>query len=329
MSEGTAALPAEALHDVWTVGETMVRLTPRGFTRLEDAGELEVRTGGSESNVAVALARLGLRVAWASKLPRNSLGMLIARRLRGHGVDLDHVVWTDQARAGIYFIEPGSAPRPARILYDRARSAASTLSPEELDWSVLARVRHVHLTGITPALSESCLATVERAVAEARRHGCTISFDINYRARLWGHAAARVALAPLVSQVDLLICTEADARLVFQLSGEYVDLVRGMAAMTHARAVALTCGANGALLCEGKRVSQSSAFEVVEVDRVGAGDAFDAGLIWGFLQGDLQLGLNYGTAMAALKHSIPGDEFAASREEVEMLLESASQEIQR
>src|SRR5205823_895814 len=98
------------------------------------------------------------------------------------------------------------------------------------------------------ALSESCLATVERAVAEARRHGCTISFDINYRARLWGHAAARVALAPLVSQVDLLICTEADARLVFQLSGEYVDLVRGMAAMTHARAVALTCGANGALL---------------------------------------------------------------------------------
>jgi 2-dehydro-3-deoxygluconokinase len=320
---------SENQHDVWTLGETMLRFTPRGYTRLEDAGELEVRTGGSESNVAVALARLGCRAAWVSKLPRNPLGMLIARRLRGYGVDLEHVVWSEGGRAGLYFIEPGSPPRPGQVLYDRARSAASTLAPEEVDWSVLDRVRHVHLTGITPALGESCAATTARALAEARARGCSVSFDVNYRARLWGHAAARVALAPLVAGLDLLICTEVDARLVFQLSGGYQELLRGLAAMSQAKVVALTLGSNGAVLYDGGSYLQASAFELAVVDRVGAGDAFDAGLIWGFLQGDLQLGLNYGTAMAALKHSIPGDEFSGSRDEVEALLESCSQEIQR
>src|SRR5437763_319345 len=319
----------EFTHDVWTMGETMVRFTPRGYTRLEDAHELEVRTGGAESNIAVALARLGLRVAWVSKLPRGPLGSLIARRIRSHGVDVDHVVWTDHGRAGLYFIEPGAAPRPTRVIYDRAASAASTLEPSDLDWKVLDSVRHVHLTGITPALSDSCRRTVDRALAEARQRNCTISFDVNFRGRLWGPAEARVALAPLVARVDLLICTEADARLVFQLAGGYQELLRGLAAMCHARAVALTLGSNGAGVYDGTRHLQPSAFEVSVVDRVGAGDAFGAGLLWGCLQDDLQLGLNYGMAMAALKHSIPGDEFSATREEVETLIESTALEIQR
>lgn len=319
----------EFTHDVWTMGETMVRFTPRGYTRLEDAHELEVRTGGAESNIAVALARLGMRVAWVSKLPRGPLGSLIARRIRSYGVDVDHLVWSEHGRTGLYFIEPGAAPRPTRVLYDRAHSAASTLEPFDVDWNVLDTVRHIHLTGITPALSGSCLRTAERALTEARKRNCTISFDVNFRARLWGPAEARVALAPLVARVDLLICTEADARLVFQLSGGYQELLRGLAAMSHARAVALTLGSSGAVVYDGTRYLQTSAFEVSVVDRVGAGDAFGAGLLWGYLQDDLQLGLNYGMAMAALKHSIPGDEFSATREEIEFLLESAALEIQR
>jgi 2-dehydro-3-deoxygluconokinase len=170
---------------------------------------------------------------------------------------------------------------------------------------------------------------MERALEEARQRNCTISFDVNFRGRLWGPAAARVALAPLMARVDLLICTEADARLVFQLSGGYQELLRGLAAMSHAKAVALTLGSNGAVVYDDSCYLQTSAFEVSAVDRVGAGDAFGAGLLWGYLQGDLQVGLNYGMAMAALKHSIPGDEFSATREEVEALIESAALEIQR
>src|SRR5579883_2435974 len=117
-------------YDVFTLGETMVRFTPKGFIRLEEASELELRVGGTESNVAVALARLGLRVAWASKLPQNPLGELTARRIRSFGVDVSHVHWTPNARMGLYFIEPGAAPRTSLVLYDRANSAASTMAPD-------------------------------------------------------------------------------------------------------------------------------------------------------------------------------------------------------
>lgn len=315
--------------DVWTLGETMVRFTPKAHARLEEGGEWEVRSGGSESNVAVGLVRLGLRVAWASKLPKNPLGRLIARRIGSFGVDVGQVLWSDLGRAGVYFIEPGASPRPTRVLYDRAGSAASSMAPEEFDWSALDGVRHVHLSGITPALSEGCCQTVERALTEAKARGCTTSFDVNYRARLWGHAAARLALAPLLTKVDLLICTEVDARLVFQLSGGWQEVLRGLHAMAGSGAVALTLGSSGAAVYTGSDYFQATAFQVTEVDRVGAGDAFDAGLIWGFLEGDLQKGLNYGTAMAALKHTLPGDEFTATVDEVEALLESASVDIQR
>src|SRR5207248_339548 len=126
--------------DVWTLGETMVRFTPQGYARLEEGGLYEVRTGGSESNVAVALARLGLRVAWATKLPRHPLGTFVVRRIRSFGVDVSQVVWSEAGRAGLYFIEPGAAPRPTRVLYDRTGSAASLMEPDDFEWDFLDRV---------------------------------------------------------------------------------------------------------------------------------------------------------------------------------------------
>src|SRR5437660_4020368 len=180
--------------DVLTLGETMIRLVPKGYTRLEEAQELECRVGGSESNLAVALTRLGLRVTWISKLPANPLGVMIERRVRSFGVDTSRMLWEEEGRAGLYFIEPAAAPRRARVLYDRAHSSASRMRPEEIDWSVLDSVRHVHLTGITPALSDSCRATVARALVEAKARGCSTSFDVNYRARLWSAEAARETL---------------------------------------------------------------------------------------------------------------------------------------
>jgi 2-dehydro-3-deoxygluconokinase len=318
----------ERSYDVVTLGETMIRLTPPGYTRLEETAELELRIGGSESNVAVALARLGLKSAWVSKLPVNPLGKLVARRLQSLGVDVSHLLWSDEGRVGVYFIEPGAAPRPSRVLYDRANSAASTMRPEEMPWSLLAESRHLHLTGITPALSESCRRVVERAIELAREARLTISFDVNYRAKLWSAAEARAVLEPLLAQVNLLISTEADARLLFELTGSAEEIASALRSHFRAEVVALTSGGEGAVCCDGE-IKRAPAFQVTEVDRVGAGDAFDAGLLYGYLNGDVAYGLQFGMAMAAIKHSIPGDEFISSPDEVVALLQSTHRAIQR
>ncbi len=318
-------------YDVFTLGETMVRFTPKNYERLEEARELEVRIGGSESNVVIALARLGLRTAWASKLPLNSLGSLVARRIASFGVDVSAVRWVENSRMGLYFIEPATAPRSSLVLYDRSHSAASTMEPDDFDWSVLDRARHVHLSGITPALSPVAADTTARCLREARERGRTISFDVNYRARLWPAELARETLTPLIRDVDLLICPLADAQHVFCLGGNPEQISREMGDLTTARFIALTLGGDGALLWdrEEDRCHRAAPFPVHAVDRVGAGDAFDAGLIWGYLTGDPFRGLVYGMAMAAIKHTIPGDEFVSSLAEVEALLESGHRDIQR
>ena len=318
-----------AQFDVFTLGETMVRFTPKGFVRLEEAAELELRIGGSESNVAVALSRLGLNVSWASKLPNNALGQQVTRRLRSFGVDVSGVRWSDDARMGLYFIEPGAAPRSSLVLYDRSHSSASLMTPDDFDWSIIDRARHVHLSGITPALSATALETTRRCMEEARQRDRTISFDVNYRARLWPVEPAREALLPLIRDVDLLICPLADALQVFGIDGTPEESAQGMGELTRAPLIALTLGGDGALLWDRERFYRAEPFQVQAIDRVGAGDAFDAGLIWGFLRGDAAQGLTYGMAMAAIKHTMPGDEFISSLAEVESLLHSGHRDIQR
>jgi 2-dehydro-3-deoxygluconokinase len=320
---------SDLAYDVLTLGETMVRFTPRGYGRLEECAEMEVRVGGSESNVAIALARLGLRTAWASKLPLSALGVLAARRIASFGVDVSNVRWVDDARMGLYFIEPAPPPRASTVLYDRAHSAASTMTPADFDWTMLDRARHLHVTGITPTLSGTALETVARAMEEAKRRGRTVSLDVNYRARLWPAELARETLAPLLADVDLLICPLGDALQVFGLDGTPEAVAEQMGGLTRAPLIALTLGGDGALLWDRAQHHRAAPFPVTAVDRVGAGDAFDAGLLWGFLQGDAPKGLVYGMAMAALKHTIPGDEFISSLAEVEALLDVGHRDIQR
>lgn len=320
---------SERTWDVFTLGETMVRYTPKGYTRLEEAAELEVRVGGTESNLAVALARLGLRVAWASKLPRNALGVMTERRIRSFGVNTDAVCWVDGGRMGTYYIEPGAAPRSSTVLYDRAGSAASTMAPEDFDWTILDRTRHLHLTGITPALSPSACETTARALSEAKARGVTISLDVNYRARLWSAATCREILLPLIRPVDLLICPLADAENVFGLTGVAEEMLQRLGEWTNAGHLALTMGGEGALLWDRNDFHRAGSLPLQAIDRVGAGDAFDAGLLWGFLQGNAPMGLQYGMVMAALKHTIPGDEFVSSLAEVEAVLAVGHRDIQR
>ena len=173
-------------RDVLTFGETMLRLSPPGRRRLSQADSFEAWVAGSESNVAAALCALGLSATWVSRLPDNPLGHKIEAALRGLGVDVAHVVWTPpQERVGLFYAEPAAEPRAGVVVYDRAHSAASALSPADLPGALFDAHRHLHVSGITPALSASCAAAVADAIARARARGRTVSLDINYRAKLW------------------------------------------------------------------------------------------------------------------------------------------------
>lgn len=316
-------------YDVVTFGETMIRLSPPGQTRLEAAETLDCRVGGSESNTAIALARLGRRVAWWSKLAANPLGRRIEAQIARWGVDTSHILWTETGRVGIYFIEFGAPPRPHQVYYDRADSAASTLAPDEVDWTHLEGARHLHLTGITAALSATCATTVARAVQEARARGLTVSLDVNYRSRLWTPEQARETITPLLADVDILFCPTADAQTVFRLDGTPEQVARGLRTAYSLPTVIVTAGGEGAVAVQGDQALFADAIPSVEVDRVGAGDAFDAGVLHGFLDGNLEKGLRYGVAMAALKRTMPGDELLTTREEIETVMNGAGANIRR
>ena len=290
---------------------------------------MDVYPGGAEGNTAFALAQLGRRAGWVSALPRNPLGRLVARHLRAAGVNLDGVVWSDAGRVGTYYVEFTAPPRAIQVVYDRADSCAAQLSPNALDWDYLLSARIVHVSGITAALSPSCLAVVRELLARARAAGVAISFDINYRARLWGEAEARAALPPLAEGVELLFCNHGDARRIFDATGEPEAIVTQLAATTGARHVVTTFGAEGVVAWHAGTFASAAALPVQMVDRLGAGDALAAGVLHGWLDGDFERGLRYGVALAALALSQLGDMVATTTQEVEALLVSAGGGIHR
>jgi len=328
----TSQAAANRKYDVVTFGETMLRLSAAGFSRLEEATALEVRIGGSESNTAVALARLGMRVAWWSKLPANPMGRRIENEIRRWGVDTRHVIWdrSPDSRAGLYFLDFGHPPRATDVYYDRAASSASRLTAIELESSPISEARLLHLTGITPALSPYTLKAVSSAIDIARSSGAAVSFDINYRSKLWSPAKAREALEPLLSAVDLLMCPISDAATIFAISGDGAAVAREFRERYGVGSAVVTLSGGGALACSSKEEVETSPHHLPQiVDRVGAGDAFNAGMIMGFLDSNLKRGLQYGTAMAALKHTMPGDLLISTRQEIDAAVAGTGSGISR
>ena len=306
--------------DVTTLGEVMIRLSVPPGQRLESAASVDLHPGGAEGNFAVALARLKRRVAWVSRLPNNPLGRLIANHLRSAGVDLGGVIWSETGRVGSYYLEFSAPPRPIQVVYDRADSCAAQMQPDQIDWDYLLDTRLVHVTGITPAISPSCRAVVTELVQRARAASVPISFDINYRARLWTEAEARATLVPLIQGVDLLFCGQADAGRIFGLGGEREGILRGLAEQTGAKNVVTTFGADGPMAWDGQRLWHEPALPVEILDRLGAGDALAAGVVHGWLNGSLAEGLRYGVVLAALILTQYGDMVLTTPDEVEMLL---------
>ena len=336
--------------DLVTFGEAMVRLTPPVFQRLEQAHSFDAYVGGGELNVAVTAARFGVASRWVSRLPENALGRMIAGRAREQGVDA-HIEWTSDDRAGLYFAELGAAPRASSVLYDRASSAISKVTPGSIDWaSAFAGARWYHVSGITPALSEAAAKVTADSLQAASKAGLTVSYDLNYRGKLWSAKKARVVQEPLMEHVDVLITTEEDARVVFGIGAEpkddyaHVDteaqaeVARALEKRFELGAVAITVRENPRVLlntwsalvtAEGK-IHTAPKYEVEVVDRIGAGDAFSGGLIVSRLENrGWGEAVRFATAASALKHTIPGDFCLVTRSEVEQLLRGTSLRVSR
>jgi 2-dehydro-3-deoxygluconokinase len=328
------------MYDVVTFGEAMVRLSPPHFQRLEQTRSLDLNVGGAELNVAVGVTRLGLKSAWVSKLPKNGLGYLIRDRAQEFGVDCSHIVWSDQGRAGLYFLEFGASPRASSVLYDRSSSAISMIRRGEVDWTkIFAGSKHFHVSGITPALSGSAADVTGEALKAAKKVGCTVSYDLNYRKKLWTPADAKKIQEPMMADVDILITTEEDTNVVFGIKEkDYEAVAERLARTFKLKMVAITLREDlsvwrnnwTAIAYQDGKIYRDRKYEVEIVDRVGAGDSFTAGFLYGWLkEKDVQKGVQYGNAFAALKHTFPGDFNWSTLEEVEAQLKGAGLRISR
>jgi 2-dehydro-3-deoxygluconokinase len=244
-------------------------------------------------------------------------------------VDVSSVVWMPDGRLGTYYVEFGSAPRPTRVVYDRAGTPMTLATPEQFDWDRVCDARVVHLSGITTALSAAAHSLVEAAVAEAKRRGRLVSFDVNYRQRLWSPAEAARSLAAIGPRLDLVIATIEDARDLLGIAGPASESVRRLADALGVPTAVLTCGPDGAVLLHDGDVHARPGATVEPVDRIGAGDAFAAGFLAGWLEGSPVAGLERGLAMSALKMTLRGDLFRFSAEDVDELLAGALREVRR
>ncbi|HYM72084.1 MAG TPA: sugar kinase [Stellaceae bacterium] len=307
-------MPDALQYDFLTLGETLLRLSPPGMQRLDQAAQFEVGVGGSELNVACLLARVGRRTAWVSRLPEGPLGRIVAGEARRHGVDVSRVQWVPTghgARQGLMFFEPGPAPRNARVIYDRKNSAAAGMTVEDADWPALvAASARVHLSGITPALSATCRRLVLEVAALAGRAGTPLSYDLNYRSTLTDPPAAQAVLAAVAPHLDLLVLAERDAHTVlgFEESGE--RLAEAVAARYGCAMVALTRPPDtdtGDIFLARGTLRYAPRYPVEIVDRIGAGDSFVGGLIHGLLDGDPDRAIRLAAYAAAIGLATPGD----------------------
>ncbi|MDB4983095.1 MAG: PfkB domain protein [Myxococcales bacterium] len=327
---------------VVTFGELMLRLKTPGFLRLPQTTALEASFGGGEANVAVSLALFGHESRYVSAIPADPIGDWAIGELRRHGVETSRVLRQGD-RLGIYFLEAGASQRGSNVVYDRAGSAMAAINPGEVDWQgAFAGARWFHVTGITPALSDSAAAASVEALKAAKAGGLTTSLDLNYRQKLWTTAKAGEVMATLMPFVDVAIANEEDCEKVFGIeagrtvaSGElqsqqYLDVAAQMTArFPNLKHVAVTlreshnASHNGwsGLLVDRVGHSFSRRYDLVMVDRVGGGDSFAAGLIHALIGGmNRQMAIEYAVAASALKHSVSGDFNLVSLAEVEALV---------
>lgn len=302
------------MPELVTFGETMLRLSPPEGERIETARQLDFRTAGAESNVAIAASRLGVDAAWLSKLPDSPLGRRVVLDVRSHGVT-PQIAWTDDHRQGTYYIEPAGEPRGTNVVYDRADAAITTAEPAELSTDAVETAEVFYTSGITPALSGTLRETTTDLLRRATESGTRTVFDVNYRSKLWSHEEAAAVCLDLFEYVDTLVVARRDAEVLFgtrdlhlPLSGDHDELAVALRDAFDFDAVILTRGSDGATGATGGTVVTQPTFEADTIDPIGTGDSFVGGYLAHRIDGGaFDSALEYGAATAALKRTIDGD----------------------
>ena len=335
------------MKKIVTFGEIMLRLTPPGHRRFSQASSFDVIYGGGESNVAVSLANYGLPTEFVTRVPDNDLGQCALMEMRKRNVGTQHVALGGE-RLGIYFLEIGAVSRGSKVVYDRAHSGMSTIEKGMIDWeAVFQDAQWFHWTGITPAISQGAADACLEAIQTANRMGVTVSTDLNYRKNLWKYGKAPGEIMPaLVEGCDIILGNEEDAEKHFGLHPENVDVTQGhsvdaksylsvlqqlMNMFPRAKKVITTLRGSisashntwSGVLYDGETLFEAPTYNITDiVDRVGGGDSFMGGLIYGLLAypDDDQQALNFAVAASCLKHTIYGDANLVTVSEVEKLM---------
>jgi 2-dehydro-3-deoxygluconokinase len=340
---------------VVTFGEIMLRLSTPGFDRFFQSKQFDINYGGGEGNVAVSLANYGFDSYFITKLPKHEIGQSAINFLRQYGVHTEYIARGGD-RIGIYFLETGASQRPSKVVYDRAHSAISEIQPQDINWKmVFENTDWFHWTGITPALGKNTQIALKEACITAKNAGVTISCDLNFRKKLWTEQEAQSVMQPLMEYVDVCIANEEDAEKSLGLkAGEsdvdkgeleeeaYIDVARQLKSQYKFNSVAITlresfsASRNGwsALLLDDKDCKEayrSKRYDIQIVDRVGGGDSFAGGLIYGLLTKDnTKDALEFAVAASCLKQTIPGDFNLVNADEVEKLAKgSGSGRVER
>lgn len=340
------------MKKVVTLGEIMLRLSTPWYERFIQADSFDVVYGGGEANVAVSLANFGYDAYFVSKLPKNEIGQAAINHLRRFGVSTDYIVRGGE-RVGIYYLESGASMRPSKVVYDRAHSSISEAEASDFDFDAIFKdADWFHFSGITPALSEKAAYLTEEALKAAKKHGVTVSVDLNYRKNLWSSERAKEVMTHLMQYVDVCIGNEEDAEKVLGFKPGETDVTSGELELAGYRNIfeqmkerfgfkyvisslreSYSASDNGWSACayDGNEFYHSRKYDIRIVDRVGGGDSFAAGVIYGLLEGkDFKDALDFGVAASALKHTINGDFNMVTVSEVENLLKGdASGRVQR
>jgi 2-dehydro-3-deoxygluconokinase len=337
---------------VVTLGEIMMRLSTPGFERFVQSDSFDVTYGGGEANVAVAVSNYGLNGVFVTKVPENALGQAAVNHIRRYGVDTRHIARGGK-RLGIYFLETGASMRASQVIYDRAGASIADVDISEFDFDkIFEGADWFHTTGITPALSDKAAALTKAALQAAKAKGVTTSIDLNYRKKLWSKEKAREVMTDLCQYVDVCIGNEEDAETTLGFHSEGTDITKGELSLEGYKSVfkqmkdkfgfkyiastlreSYSASDNGwsALVYDGNEFYQTKKYNVRIVDRVGSGDSFASGFIFGLVTG-MPFGEagEFGVAASALKHTIPGDLNHATLSEVKDLMKGdASGRVQR
>ena len=320
--------------DLISFGEVMLRLSAPDKEKISQCEIFEKNCGGSEFNVASGAANLGIRAAIVTKLPKNKMGHFIARRIRYGNVSDDYVVWdySDSKRLGIYYYESGVYPRKSAVVYDRAASSVCSLKLSEIPDEIYERTRVFHISSISLALDPNLRETALEMIKQMKKSGAAISFDVNYRATLWSEEEARAVIEKIFPLVDILFVSEETSRRMLGRTGTLDEIMKGYADEYGCKIVATTRrevvspikhNFGSRIYYNGKFYEEKHYRDIEVIDRVGSGDAYVAGVLYGILSGGtIEQAMSYGNALSAIKNTVVGDMSVSSIDEVQSVIKA-------